>query len=137
MMKRISLIAALAIGAAAPVMAQTTSQPSAPATSTSATTTYPTVSATDLYSSKLKGLNVYNQDQKTVGEIQDIAFTDNREVQAYIVSVGGFLGVGERYVAVNPAAVSIKWDAAGKKWNATMNATVEQLKAAPEFKYPS
>ena len=135
MMKKVALLAALALGAAAPVMAQTATQPSG--STSSATTTYPTVSGTDLYSSKLKGLNVYNQDQKSIGEIQDIAFTDAREVQAYIVSVGGFLGVGERYVAVNPSAVNIKWDGTAKKWNATMNATVDQLKAAPEFKYPS
>ena len=137
MMKKISLIAAMAISAAVPSMAQTAAQPSAPTTTSSPTTTYPAVAATDLYSSKLKGLNVYNQDNKSIGEIQDIAFTETREVQAYIVSVGGFLGVGERYVAVAPSAVAIKWDATGKKWNATMNATVDQLKAAPEFKYPS
>ncbi len=54
---------------------------------------------------------------------------------AYIVSVGGFLGVGEHYVAVNPSAVKIGYNDLDKKWHATMNATTQQVLAAPEFKY--
>jgi hypothetical protein len=55
--------------------------------------------------------------------------------QAYIVSVGGFLGMDEHYVAVNPSAITVAYNASDKKWHASMNATAEQLKSAPEFKY--
>ncbi|OYY26724.1 MAG: photosystem reaction center subunit H, partial [Azorhizobium sp. 35-67-15] len=47
----------------------------------------------------------------------------------------GFLGMGERYVIVRPNAVQIAYSEADKKWSAMMNATKDQLKAAPEFKY--
>jgi hypothetical protein len=59
----------------------------------------------------------------------------NGRSQAYIVSVGGFLGLGEHYVAVSPSAVKVSYNSTDKKWHASMNASADQLKAAPEFKY--
>ena len=57
-------------------------------------------------------------------------------VKAYIVSVGGFLGMGTKYVAIDPKAVTlVRQDE--KNWKATMNANKDQLKAAPEYKYES
>jgi len=106
-------------------------------TTSATTTTYPTLGQNEVFASKVKGLNIYNQDNKSIGEIEDVAFDSNRQVQAYIVSVGGFLGVGERYVAISPSAVKINWDSAAKKWTAHMSATADQLKSAPEFKYPN
>jgi sporulation protein YlmC with PRC-barrel domain len=94
-----------------------------------------TVPQTDEMSSKVVGLDIYNGDNKDIGQIKDIALNSNGQSQAYIVSVGGFLGVGERYVAVNPSAVKITYNQQDKKWHASMNATADQLKAAPEFKY--
>ena len=43
--------------------------------------------------------------------------------------------MGTRYVAVNPDSVSITYDGANKVWRASVNATKDQLKSAPEFKY--
>lgn len=106
-------------------------------TTSATTTTYPTLGQNEVFASKVKGLNIYNQDNKSIGEIEDVAFDSNRQVQAYIVSVGGFLGVGDRYVAISPSAVKINWDGAAKKWTAHMNATADQLKSAPQFKYPN
>ena len=55
--------------------------------------------------------------------------------QAYTF-VGGFLGVGDGYVAVNPQDVKVSYDQeSDKKWHATINASADQLKAAPQFKY--
>jgi hypothetical protein len=51
------------------------------------------------------------------------------------VSVGGFLGMDEHYVVVNPSAITVTYSDSDKKWHAAMNATADQLKAAPEFKY--
>ena len=84
--------------------------------------------------SNLIGLNVHNGNKDEVGEIKDIAF-DASGVKAYILSVGGFLGMGTHYVAVTPSQVNVMYDTADKKWRATMNATKDELKAAPEFKY--
>ncbi len=130
---------------AAPAFAQSTMTPpsssgstAAPATVGSAPTTlrFATVSRDEMFSSKLKGLNVYNEKNELIGEISDLAISKNDQVQALILSVGGFLGMGEHYVAVAPSAVNVTYDASNKKWRATMNTTKEELKSAPEFKYP-
>jgi hypothetical protein len=88
----------------------------------------------DGLSSKVVGLDVYNGANEKVGTIKDIAF-DANGVKAYIVAVGGFLGLGDHYVAVRPSAISIGYDAEAKKWHAGMNTNLAQLKAAPEYKY--
>ena len=88
-------------------------------------------------SSQIVGLNVYNENNKDVGEIKDIALGQNGETEAYVLSVGGFLGMGDHYVAVSPSAVKITYNSSEKKWHASMNATIDQVKSAPEFKYPN
>jgi hypothetical protein len=87
-------------------------------------------------SSKMVGLDVYNSANQDIGTIKDVAY-DGSTIKAYIVGVGGFLGMGDHYVAVNPSSVHITWDASSKTWHAAMDTTAAQLKAAPEFKYPS
>src|ERR1700728_1965219 len=94
-----------------------------------------TVSKDEMFSSKLKRLNVYNQKDESVGEITDLAIK-NHEIDALILSVGGFLGMGERYVAVSPSSVNVRYDSKNDKWLASMNTTKDALKDAPEFKYP-
>jgi len=129
-MKKIALITASLALLASPAFAESKTVGAAPAEAK-----FSTVSKDEMFSSKLKGLNVYNQKDESVGEITDIAIKGS-QVDALILSVGGFLGMGEHYVAVSPASVNVKRDAKNDKWVATMNTTKEALKAAPEFKYP-
>ena len=130
-MQKIALITAALALLAAPVLAE-----DAKTTGTApANAKFATVAKDEMFSSKLKGLNVYNQKDESVGEITDIAIKNNA-VDALILSVGGFLGVGEHYVAVSPSSVNVRHDAKNDKWLASMNTTKEALKAAPEFKYP-
>ena len=93
------------------------------------------VQNTDMLTSNAVGLDVYNGQNNNIGKIQDIAFDASKQMTGYILSVGGFLGMGTHYVAVDPNAVMVQYDANNKTWRATMNATKDQLKAAPEFKY--
>jgi hypothetical protein len=93
------------------------------------------VENTDMLSSNVVGLDIYNKENNNIGKIQDIAFNASKQMTGYILSVGGFLGMGTRYVAVDPNAVMVQYDANNKTWRATMNATKDQLKSAPEFKY--
>ena len=93
------------------------------------------VANNDELGSKLIGLDIYNSSKQDIGQIKDIAMSQRGRAQAYIVSVGGFLGMGEHYVAVNPSAITVTYSDSDKKWHAAMNATADQLKAAPEFKY--
>ena len=107
-----------------------------PAMATPATaTSFVTLQSGDMLSSKVVGLDVRNSDKTDIGKIEHIAFDSSKKVNAYILSVGGFLGMGTHYVAVDPASVSVTYDGTDKVWRATMNATKAELKAAPEFKY--
>jgi len=133
-MKKIALVTASLALLASPVFAEnakTTTTGTAPAEAK-----FSTVSKDEMFSSKLKGLSVTNQKDETIGEITDLAIK-NHELDALILSVGGFLGMGEHYVAVSPSSVNVRYDAKDNKWLASMNTTKEALKAAPEFKYPS
>ena len=87
-----------------------------------------------ILSSNVIGLGVYNGGREKVGEIKDVVIESGR-LGGYIMSVGGFLGLGTHYVVINPGGISISYDASSKHWNAKIDATKDQLKAAPEFKY--
>jgi hypothetical protein len=97
---------------------------------------FATVPAKAELSSKVVGLDVYNNANQNIGTIKDVSY-NGTGVNGYIIGVGGFLGIGDHYVAVRPSAVKLSYDAKDKKWHATMDANADQLKAAPEFKYPS
>jgi sporulation protein YlmC with PRC-barrel domain len=50
--------------------------------------------------SKLVGLNVYNDNNESLGSINDLLTDKNGNIKAVIIGVGGFLGVGEHLVAL-------------------------------------
>jgi sporulation protein YlmC with PRC-barrel domain len=127
----------------------------------------------DWRASKLAGLSVYNDNNESVGSINDLLTDKNGNIKAVVIGVGGFLGVGEHLVAVSfdkvkfvnepvvytgaanapnatgtrppsttttgaattaPAATPAK----SNPWypdHAVFNATKDELKAMPEFKY--
>ncbi len=143
-MKKLMLLTVSLAVLATPALAQSKMAPAASSATTTTTTTtgtapaeakFTTVTNGEAFSSKLKGLNVYNQKNESVGEIADLAIKNN-QIDAMILSVGGFLGVGDHYVAVSPSSIHVAYDSKDNKWRATMNTTKEALKAAPEFKYP-
>jgi sporulation protein YlmC with PRC-barrel domain len=127
----------------------------------------------DWRASKIVGLNVYNDNNESIGSINDLLTDKNGSIKAVVIGVGGFLGVGSHLVAV--AFDKIKFvdqpvaytgapgapNAAGTRpapstttgtstntapassskpnpWypdHAVFNATKDELKAMPEFKY--
>src|SRR5664279_2082951 len=89
--------------------------------------------ASDELSSKVIGLEVYNNDHQNIGTIKDVAY-NGASVSGYILGVGG---MDDHYVAVRPSAVKLGYDAKDSKWHATIDANAAQLKSAPEYKYPS
>jgi sporulation protein YlmC with PRC-barrel domain len=50
--------------------------------------------------SKLEGLNVYNNNDEKIGDISELIVDNSGKIQAVVIGVGGFLGMGERDVAV-------------------------------------
>jgi hypothetical protein len=77
--------------------------------------------------------NVYDPADTKIGEISDVLLGKDGKVDAFIVSVGGFLGLGEKDVAVPFSA--IRTSEKNGTWYLTMNATKESLRAAHGYKY--
>jgi sporulation protein YlmC with PRC-barrel domain len=57
--------------------------------------------------SKLVGVNVYNEANEKIGDINEVILDKSGKVENVILGVGGFLGMGEHYVAV--AFDKLKW----------------------------
>lgn len=110
-------------------MAQAQSTPAA-----SSAPQFITVNNNAILSSRLIGLDVQNASGKEMGKIEDIAF-EGGQISGIVLSVGEALGVGQRYVAVDPGSISIRYMEGENKWHAAMNADLDQLKSAPEFRY--
>jgi sporulation protein YlmC with PRC-barrel domain len=128
---------------AAPAPADQTAQtePAAPApdASTDTTTTgaidkstLKEMPATDIRAEEMIGTKVYGAGDVDVGEIGDVALTADGKIDAYIVDVGGFLGVGEKEVAIGSDNLAFMTDAQGNKYLYT-NFTKEQLDAAAAY----
>lgn len=99
--------------------------------STSPSGTPTTQQAGQVDTQKLIGRNVTNAQNETVGEIESLLVGQDGQVRAAILGVGGFLGIGERHVAVN-------WDQLSMAQNGervTINMSKDQLRALPEFRY--
>ncbi|WP_407176579.1 PRC-barrel domain-containing protein [Bradyrhizobium sp. STM 3562] len=63
------------------------------------------ISQSDLHgtwrASKVVGLSVYNDNNEKIGAINDLLMDKGGSIKAAVIGVGGFLGVGERLVAVS------------------------------------
>ena len=88
----------------------------------------------DMRMSKLIGSDIRNLQNEDVGEIEDVIFDNSKNMRAVIVSIGGFLGMGERYVAVDPSSIVITRNDDGDV-EAVLNTTREDLRKAPQFTF--
>jgi PRC-barrel domain protein len=77
--------------------------------------------------------NVYDPKDQKIGEIMDVLVSPGGQIDAAIVGVGGFLGAGEKDVAVS--FNSIKATKKNDKTYLTLDTTKDALKNAPGFKY--
>jgi sporulation protein YlmC with PRC-barrel domain len=77
--------------------------------------------------------NVYDPADNKIGEVMDVLVNRDGKIEAFIVGVGGFLGAGEKDVAVpfNDIRFTTKNN---NKWYMVMNTTKDAMKAAPGFK---
>ena len=74
--------------------------------------------------------SVYNEQDEKVGEVNDIIVAPDKSISYAIVSVGGFLGLGEHYVAI-----PFNQFKAGDDKYVLGGATKDVLKALPAFEY--
>ncbi len=116
----------------------------------------------DWRASKVVGLNVYNDSNEKIGSINDLLMEKSGKITAAVIGVGGFLGMGEHLVVVSfdklkfsdqpvsytgasnsnakPATTTgaATTTSTKSKWypdHALFNATKDDLKKLPEFKY--
>jgi sporulation protein YlmC with PRC-barrel domain len=110
MLKKLMLttaIGALMIGGA---MAQTSAPSSSGASSTPSTTAALPVNQQkpdQWLASKFNGTDVIGDDNQKIGDVTDILFDKSGKIEAYIVSVGGFLGIGSKNVALPPSSFQV------------------------------
>jgi hypothetical protein len=57
--------------------------------------------------SKFKGTDVIGGDDQKIGDVTDILFDKSGKIEAFVVSVGGFLGVGSKEVALPPNSFEV------------------------------
>ncbi len=83
------------------------------------------------------GQSVYNASDESIGEINDVIFTKDGSVEAAVIGVGGFLGIGEKNVAVPLDTITVATVPNSDDLKLTTQETADTLKAAPEFKTKS
>ncbi|HZL32321.1 MAG TPA: PRC-barrel domain-containing protein [Pseudolabrys sp.] len=92
--------------------------------------------STDWRGSKLIGATVYGPDNKSIGDINDVLIANDGKINAVVIGVGGFLGVGEKSVAIpfDKLQVSRKADSSAIE-KVTVSYSKDELKNAPKFAY--
>ena len=86
----------------------------------------------ELMASKFIGVTVYGAGDENLGDVNDIILSKDGSVDAVIVGVGGFLGIGEKNVAVPFKEISASTDENGSV-KFVLHASKEELDAAPSF----
>lgn len=84
-----------------------------------------------LTADELHGKPVLGPDGETVGDVSDVVFDDRMQVSEVIVDVGGFLGIGEKSVAIAPEQIELMQN--GDDMTLHIAATEDELKAMPEY----
>jgi sporulation protein YlmC with PRC-barrel domain len=109
--------------------------PSAPDASATAPGSYASEQTSDEWrSTKLVGLNVYNANDEKIGDINDLILGPDGQINSAVIGVGGFLGMGEKLVAVPFSDLKFGRDANGNI-RVSRSSTKEALEKAPDFKY--
>jgi hypothetical protein len=95
--------------------------------------------------SRFKGANVLGPSDEHIGDVSDLLFDQSGKVDGVIVGVGGFLGIGQKNVAIDLSAVQIMPAGSdGTTGTSSKDATdvklkvswsKDQLQAAPDFQY--
>jgi len=87
----------------------------------------------DVSANAVIGAKVRNDNKDTVGTVQDLYVDAAGDIKTVVLSVGGFLGVGSKDVAVNWR--DIKQSRDGKSVMLTTALSKDQLKSMPDYKY--
>jgi sporulation protein YlmC with PRC-barrel domain len=81
---------------------------------------------------RLEDVEVFNDKNEKIGTIEDVLVDDQGKIGGVVVSVGGFLGMGERHVAVSFNALRWEMGNNANRGTTTGSNTQNAAKAAPE-----
>jgi hypothetical protein len=130
------LLATVMSFAAVGAFAQTTTP--RPSPSSSAPSAAPATESTgdfnakgDMAAGSLIGTKVRNADNESIGKIGEIYLDKDAKVTTVVVSVGGFLGVGSKDVAIKWSDLTFGKD--GKSVVLTTSLSKDDLKALPDY----
>ena len=125
---------ALVFALSASVASAQTAQPLPPAAAPGpAARVLPSVPSEAMTVTRWHKQNVYDPSDAKIGAVEDVLVNKEGRITALIISVGGFLGIGEKDVAMPFDAVKLtKKD---NKWYLVMDTTKDALKAAVGYKY--
>ena len=85
----------------------------------------------ELRTSKIVGSKVYNNANENIGSVEDIVLKPDGSMDEVVLSVGGFLGIGDKYVSVPFNDLKITRD--GSSLKITTDGTKASLKALPAY----
>jgi len=110
MMKKALTAAVLGLSLAAlPAIAKNNTSANSNQANASKDQPHQTASQMNLWpATKIKGLNVYNQNNEKIGDISDLMLNKDGKIDLAVISVGGFLGIGTHDVAVK--WTDLKWE---------------------------
>jgi sporulation protein YlmC with PRC-barrel domain len=121
----------------APVMPQTTPAPDAAAPAVTAPETAApaeVVQETDplggMTAEELVGRSVVDTAGNSVGEVNDLMLDAENKVASVMIDVGGFLGIGERTVALEASSLTVQ---EGEDGDLVTSMTKEQIEALPAY----
>lgn len=90
--------------------------------------------ANQIRSRQLVGSDVVNMSDEQIGSISDVVVNKDGQVVGIVVGVGGFLGVGEKHVALSWNSVKITTDDDNDNYQVTTSLLKEDLENAIEYK---
>lgn len=82
---------------------------------------------------KFKGTDVVGADNQKIGDVSDILFDKTGKIDAFVVSVGGFLGMGSKEVALAPSSFDVIPGENGSADKLKLATTKDELKNAQTF----
>lgn len=94
---------------------------------------YAPAERTDLTSEMLTGARVYGANDEDIGEIGELLLKDDGTIDRAVIDVGGFLGMGEKQVAVTLDELTFLREDGGDSVNVYIDATQEALEAQPAY----
>lgn len=91
------------------------------------------VSSDEVTINLVDGVIAYDENEKWVGEVGSVLVDDQGNVVAAVIDVGGFLGIGEKEVAIAIEDMTVLHNADENKTQVVVNASESELKKMPAY----